>query len=204
MRESATDARGHHGALLRRSLAVDPRDRAPSSLPLPPRRPNPCLRAPSIHSHPENSSAVSPRSPWALLVPNSRRKSVADLLAHLAANVREALLAVKAHGLDPTVSEHLEDLGVLLAVLCGCEREREGESVIVSAPVGRDKERRRRTLEDELALVRLVLVLSSSTVLASLRSATQQSESAVGPLSRPPPPAARSLIPRLLSRGRSG
>ena len=40
-----------------------------------------------------------------------------DLLAHLAADVREALDAVDALRVEAVVAEHLEDLGVLLAVL---------------------------------------------------------------------------------------
>lgn len=40
-----------------------------------------------------------------------------DLLPHLAADVGKALLAVEALGLEAAVAEHLDDLGVLLALL---------------------------------------------------------------------------------------
>lgn len=63
-----------------------------------------------------------------------------DLLAQLSADRGEALLAVEAGGVEAAVSEHLDDLGVLLAIL----------------------------LEGELTLVVLVLVLSATTVLSSL------------------------------------
>eukprot|EP00268_Persea_americana_P048336 TRINITY_DN50_c0_g1_i2.p1 TRINITY_DN50_c0_g1~~TRINITY_DN50_c0_g1_i2.p1 ORF type:complete len:183 (+),score=31.15 TRINITY_DN50_c0_g1_i2:423-971(+) len=63
-----------------------------------------------------------------------------DLLVHLAADVAEPLGAVDAHGLAAAVSEHSEDLGVLLAVL----------------------------LEDKLSLLVVCFVLSSLPVLASL------------------------------------
>ena len=56
-----------------------------------------------------------------LVVPQPDQHHVAgvdpDLFAHLAADVREALDAVDALGVEAVVAEHLEDLGVLLAVL---------------------------------------------------------------------------------------
>ena len=54
--------------------------------------------------------------------------------------MRQPLLAVKAHGLQTAVSKHLRDLSVLLSVLA----------------------------ENELALVVIVLVLSTSPVLTTL------------------------------------
>lgn len=39
------------------------------------------------------------------------------LLPHLAADVCQALLAVEALGLEAAVAEHLDDLGILLALL---------------------------------------------------------------------------------------
>jgi len=55
-----------------------------------------------------------------LVVPQPNEHDVAgvdpDLLAHLAADVREALDAVDALRVEAVVSQHLEDLGVLLAV----------------------------------------------------------------------------------------
>lgn len=63
-----------------------------------------------------------------------------DLLAKLATNVGQALLAIEAESLQTTVAEHLDDLRVLLTVL----------------------------LEDELALLVVVLVLTTTTVLTAL------------------------------------
>jgi hypothetical protein len=63
-----------------------------------------------------------------------------DLLAQLAANMCEAALAVEALGFEAAVSEHLDDLGVFLAFL----------------------------LEDEFALLVVVLVLAAAPILAAL------------------------------------
>lgn len=63
-----------------------------------------------------------------------------DLLAKLATNVSQTLLAVEAQGLQTTITEHLHDLRVFLAIL----------------------------LEDELTLLVVVLVLSTTTVLTAL------------------------------------
>jgi hypothetical protein len=63
-----------------------------------------------------------------------------DLLAKLATNVSQTLLAVEAQSLQTTVAEHLDDLSILLAVL----------------------------LEDELTLLVVVLVLTTTTVLTAL------------------------------------
>jgi hypothetical protein len=60
-----------------------------------------------------------------LVIPQADQHEVAlvdpDLLAHLAADDPEALLAVEAEAGDPAVAEHLRHLRVLLAVLL--ERE---------------------------------------------------------------------------------
>lgn len=63
-----------------------------------------------------------------------------DLLAKLATNVSQTLLAVEAQGLQTTITEHLHDLRVFLAIL----------------------------LEDELTLLVVVLVLSTATVFTAL------------------------------------
>ena len=62
------------------------------------------------------------------------------LLAHLTTNVSKTLLAIEALRLETAVTKHLDDLGILLAVFT----------------------------EDELALVIVVLVLSTSPVLSTL------------------------------------
>lgn len=62
------------------------------------------------------------------------------LLAQLAANVRQSLLAVKALRLQAAVAQHLDHLGILLALL----------------------------LEDELALLVVVFVLAATAVLSTL------------------------------------
>ena len=67
--------------------------------------------------------------------------AVTITLSHLPPNMRQPLLAVEAHGLSTAVSEHLRDLSVLLPVLT----------------------------ENELALVVIVLVLSTSPVLTTLQ-----------------------------------
>jgi hypothetical protein len=83
--------------------------------------------------------------------------------------VSQPLLSIKAHGLHPSVSEHLEHLSVLctsnprqLAVSARKRRQW----------TARRNQKRERTLaillEDQLALVGLVLVLSPSAILASL------------------------------------
>ena len=66
--------------------------------------------------------------------------STTHLLAHLPSDVREALLAVEALRLQAPVPEHLRHLRVLLAVLA----------------------------EDQLALVVVVVVLSTPAVLSTL------------------------------------
>ena len=63
-----------------------------------------------------------------------------DLLPQLAANMRETTSAVETLGFQTSVSEHLNDLGVFLAFL----------------------------FEDEFALFIVVLVLTPTSVLASL------------------------------------
>jgi hypothetical protein len=63
-----------------------------------------------------------------------------DLLPQLAANVCKAARAVEALGLETAVAEHLDDLGILLALL----------------------------LEDKLALLVVVLVLTPAPVLTTL------------------------------------
>jgi hypothetical protein len=63
-----------------------------------------------------------------------------DLLPQLAADMCEAARAVEALGLETAVAEHLDDLGILLALL----------------------------LEDELALLVVVLVLTPAPVLTTL------------------------------------
>ena len=68
-----------------------------------------------------------------------------DLLAHLATNVSQTLLAIEAERLETTVAQHLHDLSVLLALL----------------------------LEDELTLLVVVLVLATTTVLTALFSNCQ-------------------------------
>lgn len=65
-----------------------------------------------------------------------------DLLAKLATNVGQTLLAIEAESLQTAVTEHLHDLSVLLALL----------------------------LEDKLTLLIVVLVLSATTVLTALYS----------------------------------
>jgi hypothetical protein len=65
-----------------------------------------------------------------------------DLLPQLAADMCEAARAVEALGLETAVSEHLDDLGVFLALL----------------------------LEDELPLLVVVLVLTPTPVLTTLLS----------------------------------
>jgi hypothetical protein len=72
--------------------------------------------------------------------PCAKRQWTTHLLAHLAADVCQALLAVKAHRLKAPVTEHLGNLGILLAIFA----------------------------EDKLSLVVVVLVLSSPPVLSSL------------------------------------
>jgi len=62
------------------------------------------------------------------------------LFAHLATDMREPLLAIKAQCLEPPVTEHLHHLGILLAVF----------------------------LEDQLSLVVVVFILSTSPILATL------------------------------------
>ena len=63
-----------------------------------------------------------------------------DLLAELATNVSETLLAIEAESLETTVAQHLHDLCVLLAFF----------------------------LEDKLTLLVVVLVLSTAAVLTAL------------------------------------
>lgn len=63
-----------------------------------------------------------------------------DLLAELATNVSETLLAIEAKSLKTTVTQHLHNLSILLALL----------------------------LEDELTLLIVVLVLTTATVLTAL------------------------------------
>ena len=62
------------------------------------------------------------------------------LLPHLSPNMRQPLLAVEAHRFKTTVSEHLDHLSVLLSILT----------------------------ENQLALVVVVLVLSTSPVFTTL------------------------------------
>lgn len=45
--------------------------------------------------------------------PSTTQHQKTHLLPHLSPNVRQPLLAIKAHGLDPPVPKHLEDLSVL-------------------------------------------------------------------------------------------
>lgn len=63
-----------------------------------------------------------------------------DLLAHLATDVSQTLFAIKAQSLQAAVAQHLYNLRILLAFL----------------------------LEDKLALLVVVLVLSTATVLTAL------------------------------------
>lgn len=63
-----------------------------------------------------------------------------DLLPQLATNMRQTTCAVEALSLQTSVSEHLDDLGVFLALL----------------------------LEDEFALLVVVLVLTPTPVLTTL------------------------------------
>lgn len=63
-----------------------------------------------------------------------------DLLAELATNVGQTLLAIEAKSLKATVTQHLHNLSILLALL----------------------------LEDELTLLIVVLVLTTATVLTAL------------------------------------
>jgi len=72
-----------------------------------------------------------------------------DLLAHFASYVSYPLLAIETLGFNTAVSQHLRDLGVLLAVFP----------------------------EHQLSLVVVVLVLSSSAILASLSFILRHTES---------------------------
>lgn len=75
--------------------------------------------------------------------PDGRERTTAattHLFAHLAPDVGQPLLAVKALRLQPAVAQHLYYLCVFLAIL----------------------------LEDQLALVVVVLVLAATTILAAL------------------------------------
>lgn len=95
------------------------------------------------------------------------------LFAHLSADVAESLLAVKAHGFDAAVSEHLDDLGILCA--------RASVSAAYSRRVASARQGRTLALllEDEFTLVALVLVLSSPAVLSSLCELLSQSTSQI-------------------------
>jgi hypothetical protein len=81
-----------------------------------------------------------------LVVSQTEQDNVAlvdpDLLPQLAADMCEAARAVETLGFETTVSEHLDDLGVFLALL----------------------------LEDKLALLVVVLVLTPTPVLTTLLS----------------------------------
>lgn len=137
----------------------------------------------SLPTSADASQRGHPNSPSRPPNPAPGPSAQTDLLAHLSTNVREALLAIKAHGLDPSVTEHLEHL----RVLC-----RGGERRVRSAQkeFGVNGQWWGRTLtvllEDELALVRLVLVLASSTVLASLHAEQGRGVSSVIPASCAP------------------
>lgn len=63
-----------------------------------------------------------------------------DLLAQLASDVCQSLLAVEAHGLETAVAQHLDDLRVFLTLL----------------------------LEDQFALLVVVLVLAATAILTTL------------------------------------
>ena len=65
-----------------------------------------------------------------------------DLLAELAADVGETLFAIEAEGLETSVTQHLDDLGVFLAFL----------------------------FEGQLAFFVVVLVLATTTVFTALYS----------------------------------
>ena len=82
-----------------------------------------------------------------------------DLLTELATDVSEALGAVEAESLEAAVTQHLQDLsilcdGVLVAMCSSTVEEYERTLTLL--------------LEGELALLVVVLVLSTTTVLASL------------------------------------
>ena len=84
---------------------------------------------------------------------------MSHLLPELSSDVALSLDAVEAVGLQATVSQHLDDLGVLLPVL----------------------------LEDELPFIALVLVLASPPVLASLSCTAAREQSLSTDLRRPSP-----------------